>query len=120
MNTLTGWWATLLRCLHRPARPALTLELDEQGVRCRDATAERSVRWAELAHIEIVTTDDGPFADDLFWMFEAVTGELCVVPGSLVDGRLFDRLALLDAVDYGAIILAQGSTDHARFTVWKR
>lgn len=93
------------------------VSVDDEGIRCRDARRDQRVTWSNLIRITIFTTDEGPFADDLFWAFEDAHGGSCIVPGSAA-GPLFDWLARIPGVDYEAIIEAQGSTDHARFRIW--
>lgn len=56
------------------------VRMDEAGIRCQrpDGTVER-VAWAELEKVSILTTSDGPFLPDAFWVLQGGTGG-CVIP----------------------------------------
>jgi len=73
-----------------------------------------------LYGIAIVTTDEGPWSEDVFWLFIGANGSGCAVPGGAVGDAVFDRLKRLPGVDYEAVIIAMGSADNASFEVWKR
>lgn len=91
--------------------------VDAQGVR-RAGKQPEQVRWQDLVRIEIMTTDEGPLADDVFWLFHGHDGSGCALPSSQVGDALFERLKRLSGVDYEAVLLAMGSTEWARFPVW--
>ena len=78
------------------------------------------VDWDLLARIEIVTTDQGPFQDDVFWFFVNADGSACSIPGGDVDSSVLDRVSALPGVHFEAIIQAMGSCEDARFLVWSR
>ena len=81
---------------------------------------QQSVRWDELEEVAIVTTDCGPFLDDVFWML-CGKNRGCVVPSeSLGTNELIERLQKLPGFDNHAVIQAMGSTDNARFVCWTR
>lgn len=90
------------------------LEIEQAHLRWQGQT----LRWSELTRIQIITNNQGPFADDLFWTFEDSSGASCIIPGQAIGGTFFDRLEQLPDVDYGQIILAQGSCENATFLVW--
>jgi len=78
------------------------------------------VRWDDLREVAIVTTDGGPWRDDVLWVLEGDDGG-CVV-GSEAEGAagLLPRLQQLPGFDNKAVIAAMGSADNARFVCWKR
>jgi hypothetical protein len=97
--------------------------LDVEGVthRFADGRTER-VRWDDLTDVAIVTTDEGPWGEDVFWVLTgAGLKSGCIIPGSAegVD-RLLQRLQELPGFDNEAVIAAMASADHASFPVWKR
>ena len=114
------------RSLRRPApRTPLTamVTYDDRGVarRLADGRVE-SIRWDQLAEVAIVTTDEGPFVDDVHWLLigsDGTTG--CAVP-SETEGTadLLERLQKLPGFDNEAVIKAMGHTENARFVVWRR
>ena len=110
---LGAFWA------HSGARrwtPSL-VQIDGQGIRPGGGCNE-AISWPDLVQIDIMTTDQGPFADDVFWLFTARDGKGCALPGSAVGDALFARLAKLPGVDFGAVVSAMGSVENASFRVW--
>ena len=79
-----------------------------------------SVRWDDLVEVGIVTTDEGPFTDDIFWILKGRSGN-CAVP-SEADGmkELLFRLQQLPGFNNDAVIEAAGSTSNASFQCWRR
>ena len=79
-----------------------------------------TVRWNELSEIAIVTTDQGPFVPDAFWLLHGEQGG-CAVP-SETDGMgvLLTELQRLPGFDNEAVIRAMGSAENASFLVWRR
>lgn len=79
-----------------------------------------SVAWNDLQRVEVITTDEGPWAADVFGMLHgSATG--CVVPqGATGAKRLLERLQELPRFDNEAFIRAMGSTSNQRFLVWNR
>ncbi len=92
---------------------------ERQVIRTMADGQTESVRWDELQEIAIVTTDQGPFVDDVFWVLKGKTGG-CVVP-SEADGMtaLLPRLQQLPGFDDEAVIAAMGSTNNATFVCWR-
>lgn len=74
-----------------------------------------------LIAVDIVTTDQGPLVDDLFWVLSDEFGKMVSIPGGARDaGQLLDALGALRGFDHLAVITAMGSTDNARFEIWRR
>ena len=95
---------------------------DDSGVRrvTPDGRVEE-VLWDDLVAVRIVTTAQGPFSEDVFWLLVGADGNNGVaVPGSAVTDDLLDRLQALPNFDNGQMILAMGSTDEAQFLCWRR
>ncbi len=78
--------------------------------------------WDQLEEVSIVTTGDGPFAEDVFWVLLAPdrrTG--CAIPASATGmDALLRRLQSLPSFDNEALIRAMGSTIDARFQCWTK
>ncbi|HEX2736207.1 MAG TPA: hypothetical protein VHM70_31615 [Polyangiaceae bacterium] len=96
-----------------------SVAIDDTGVRrvLADGSVE-AVQWDELESVEIVTTDAGPFQQDVFWVL-AAGDHGCIVSGEF-GGRILDHASRFAGWDHEAVIRAMGSTDHARFAVWDR
>lgn len=80
----------------------------------------KTVRWDELQEIGILTTDEGPAREDVYWVLLGTNGN-CVAAAS-ADGtqELLARMQLLPGFDNAAVIKAMGCTSNAKFVCWKR
>jgi hypothetical protein len=80
------------------------------------------VRWDELEEVGIITTDEGPFAEDVYWILVARGGNGgCAVPsGAEGADALLARLQELPGFDNEVVIRAMASTENARFVCWRR
>ena len=96
-------------------RPETVSFDDAQVVRTLSDGRTESIRWRDLREVQIVTTDQGPFVDDVFWLLIGEDGG-CLVP-SQAEGMsaLLERLGELPDFDHRAVIEAMGSTDNNRF-----
>jgi len=95
---------------------------DETVTRIRSDGVEETIRWDDLHQIAILTTDEGPWREDVFFLLIASDGKSgCAVPQSS-DGceRLLERLQKLPGFDNEAVIKAMSSTSNAKFVCWKR
>jgi len=107
------------RKARQPDRVSLT---DEAVTRVRPDGIEETIRWDALCEVGILTTDDGPMQEDVFFLLIASDGKSgCVVPqGAEGCDRLLERLQKLPGFDNEAVIKAMGSTSNAKFMCWKR
>jgi hypothetical protein len=79
-----------------------------------------SVRWDDLQEVGIVTTDEGPMVEDVYWMLLGSNGG-CAVPGGALGAKeLLNRLQQLPGFNNEAVIEAMGSTSNGSFVCWKR
>jgi hypothetical protein len=95
---------------------------DDGGVRrvTPDGRVEE-VQWDELLEVGIVTTAEGPFDEDVFWLLVGADGNNGVaVPGSAMTDDLLDRVQALPGFDNEQMIRAMSSTDEAQFRCWQR
>jgi hypothetical protein len=99
----------------------VSVQIDDWGVRRLDASGE-AVAWADLIGVEILTTDEGPYNEDLFWLLEGAGGKGVAVSGGLAQesGLLSALQVRLPGFDNDAVIRAAGSIEAARFTAWRR
>lgn len=101
------------------ARPTVTF--NEEVITCqRPSGLVETVKWADLQMIMIMTTEDGPAVNDVFWVFEAGNSG-CVVPSD-ADGmeRLLIRLQQLPGFDNESVLTAMASTTNQQFVCWKQ
>jgi len=78
------------------------------------------IEWSDLKEVTIITTDEGPFVDDVFWVLSgSVSG--CLVP-SEADGvqELIAYLQKLPDFDNEVVIKAMGSSENAKFVCWTK
>ena len=122
-------WAYLQsRSPHAPALSAalvperrFVVRLSGSGVSCErpDGKVER-VSWADLQKVEVVTTDEGPFVPDVFWILHGTDGGCAVPQGATGDSELLERLQALPGFDNGAVIEAMSCASDRRFLCWQR
>lgn len=104
-----------------PAARKDTVAFDDASIThsLPDGTREIML-WADLEEVAIVTTDDGPFADDVIWVLSGAGGG-CLVPSSANGAEaLLARLQALPGFDNEAVIQAMGSVENARFVCWRK
>lgn len=105
----------------RPPPPSAVVSFDDEGVTCRRADGlVETAKWADLRSVAILTTDGGPFVDDVFWVLMGETTG-CVVPSDAAGmDRLLKRLHQLPDYDFEAAIAAMSCTENRVFTCWQR
>lgn len=83
-----------------------------------DGTIE-TVRWDDLQEVGVVTTDEGPWVEDVYWILTGTNGGCAVSGGAKGMKELLTRLQQLPGFDNEAIIKKMG-TDNNQFVCWKR
>jgi len=79
-----------------------------------------SVRWEDLESVELLTTDEGPFSPDVFWVLQGSTGG-CVIPqGASGERLLLEKLQGLPGFDNAAVIRAMTLTTNSRLLCWRK
>jgi hypothetical protein len=99
--------------------PGHPIHIDDHGVRRElpDGKVEH-VAWGDLREVAVLTTGDGPFAEDVFFVLAGQDGTGCVIPQSAPESsQLLERLP---GFDNEALIRAMSSTDDATFICWRR
>jgi hypothetical protein len=97
------------------------VEVSDTGATClRPDGKTESVKWDDLQRVEILTTDEGPFLPDVFWVLYGSTGG-CVVPwGATGERELIERLQALAGFHNDAIVNAACLTTNNRLLCWER
>lgn len=107
-----------MRRLRKAPFPYVTIAAGVIEVVSRDGPSQLAID--DLDEISILTTDDGPQGDDVFWMLRSAASSL-VVPWSAEGAeKLLPILQTLDGFDNQAVIEASSAADRAVFPVWKR
>ncbi|MGH8178760.1 MAG: hypothetical protein ACREV5_21080 [Steroidobacter sp.] len=80
-----------------------------------------SISWSELREIGILTTDEGPGVDDVFWLFLSAEQSRGCAVSNYAEGfaELLPRIQELPGFDNEAVVKAMGSASNNRFVVWR-
>jgi hypothetical protein len=80
-----------------------------------------SVEWRNLKAVIIETTDDGPFAPDVFWILVGDNETGCVFPGGATGEAVIleEMQKRLEGFDNETFIQAMGSCHNNKFLIWK-
>jgi hypothetical protein len=117
-NSVSAWRERIRRNL---ARRQAVVEWDEDAVHCRHIDDEAaSVRWADLEAVWVITTDRGPWEDDVFFVLKGTERECTVSNEALGMPGLIERLTQLPGFDEEAYFEAMCCTDRERFLIWRR
>ncbi len=116
-----GYIKTKLQAWGQAPKAREQVTFDDEGVtRTRRDGLIEHVGWDELLSVDIATTNEGPWFDDVFWLLSA-GDHGCVVPSEAEGmGELLTRLQELPGFDDEAVIRAMGCTDNELFPVWSR
>ena len=100
---------------------SVAIVVDDEGARrlYRGETTHR-VSWADLERVALRTTDDGPYAEDLFWVLVGGRGTGFVIPSSLVPDGMLARLQELPGFDNEAVLQAMQSVTENVFVAWRK
>ncbi|MFH1981940.1 MAG: hypothetical protein ABIL58_08845 [Pseudomonadota bacterium] len=112
----------ILNIFRKPKQIDRVIYNDLSVTRIRPDGAEETIRWDELHEVGILTTDEGPTQEDVFFFLIAADGKSgCVVPQfSHGCDQLLERLQQLPGFDNQVVIEAMGSTGNAKFVCWRR
>lgn len=97
------------------------VEVDERQITYFGPDGGGAISIDALVRVTIHTTADGPFEDDVFWVFDDDAGAHLRIPSSAEGaGALFDALVALPGANYEAVIRAMQSTELAQFDIWQK
>jgi hypothetical protein len=103
------------------SKPKETVLFDDEKITrtMRDGNQE-TLLWSDLEEVAIITTDEGPFVDDVFWVLSGKASG-CLAPSEAVGvGELIVRLQKLPGFKNEVVIEAMGSTTNAKFVCWTK
>jgi len=106
----------------REAEPFGRVEITDVQVVYHGPKKEERIAWSELIEIGIVTTDEGPFQEDVYFLLLGPDREHgCAIPqGATGTQKLVERLQALPGFENDALIRAMGCTDNNRFLCWQK
>ena len=102
--------------------PRERVDFDEVGVTRRlPSGGTEFVSWAELQQVLVITTDEGPLREDVYFLLVGTGDNGCAIP-QMADGSgpLVERLVKLPGFDDNKLREAMGCTTNARFVCWVR
>ena len=108
----------------RPADPTfwcVAVDSDDEG--CVGISAQGArlpLKFSDLHRIAIRTTDEGPGAEDVFWLLAAGDQECLIPHGTPGETELFERFLKLPGFNSQTMIEAMTSADNAEFECWNR
>ncbi len=120
-----GFWSRLRSRLAAARGPGpeagWEVAVSDEGVACtRPDGSVVSIAWADLKRFTVMTTDEGPFRPDVFWVLSG-DGSGCFVPqGAKGGAALLERLQALPGFDNEAFVEAMASTSLRKFVCWER
>ena len=99
-----------------------TIQVDDDGVLRVDGEIREQVRWNEVSEIRIITTDQGPYHEDVFFALIGANKAGCLVPhDAAVRTKLLQELQVrFPSLDGDMVIMAMGCTSNNNFLLWKR
>jgi len=103
-----------------PSGPWLD-EITERGFLLRTRYARAEIRDPKLIkRITIVTNDQGPFREDIFWKFEHPDGDF-YFPSAMDRGEsMLEFFQDLNGFDNEKVIEAMSCAENRAFVVWDR
>ena len=116
-------WFDFFRRRKTSTAPAASVTFDESGVTClATGRADQFIAWKSLTEVGILTTDDGPFLEDVFWVLVGeAESNACIVPQSASGTQaLLARLQELPGFDNSAVMRAMTCAESNRFVCWRR
>lgn len=84
---------------------------------------ELDIAYRDVEQIDIITTDQGPWQEDVWWCFYLTGEEKPVYLPQGIKGE--DQILLVlekhfAGIDFQTFIMAMGSADNAVFNLWRR
>lgn len=99
----------------------IIVEFDDEIIKAErpDGTVEM-VTWDELKKFEVITTDEGPFVEDVFFVLHGNNRGCAIPQGATNVSALLERLQQLPGFNNHAFIEAMGCTSNNRFLIWEK
>ena len=98
----------------------MPVEFSDHGIRqVEDYGRARSLGWADLTEIRIVTNGNGPFMEDVFFGFLASNVNFLIIPQSAIGQEALVRIQRLPGFDNEALSRAMLSFTDGEFVVWR-
>ncbi len=101
--------------------PTEHLTIDDAGITRSAKGLREHVAWDDIVRVRIMTTDQGPQLEDVFFILDGRNGNGCMIRHDLaVQGQLLKALqGRLEGMNNEAVIEAMLSIEKRMFTVWE-
>jgi len=107
------WWSRLI-CVRN-------YWLDGQTIAVKHPFSRSfSIKLDELDEIGVETTDQGPFAEDVFWVLKRDRMRLRIGDPHPIFEKLMERFSSLEGFDWKPFNEAMTCTDNRYFVCWRR
>ena len=131
LNGMHGWTPTIvaarlamvfLAIPNLGSRGKEFVQVDDEGVAVETDQGIERVAWGEIQRVRILTTDAGPWSEDVFFLLEGAANKGCAVPhDAAVRTKLLEELqSRLKGVRDEKVIEAMGCTSNNSFTIWEK
>lgn len=123
LASMLGGVALLIALEPRLRKPEHeTVQVDEVGVLRIDGDVKEQVSWQEVTEIKIITTDQGPYREDVFFVLVGHGDRACLVPqDAAVRTQLLEEMQKrFPGLNNEMVIKAMGSTSDNTFVIWKK
>jgi hypothetical protein len=103
-------------------RQTETTEFGNDGISQIIDNSRVTTRWSDVVEVAIVTTSDGPFAEDVFYVLSVSENEGCVVTHESAErlNLLPELHARFPGLDDKKVIEAMGCTSDNKFILWRK
>lgn len=82
---------------------------------------KQSIFWNDITKISILTTDKGPFEDDVFLcLYGSEDKEIMIPSESHWYSPIYDHVSKFNGFDFDRVIQAMSSTDNNEFICWEK
>lgn len=91
------------------------------SIRMTDPEVERSFSLHNVVKIEIETTGDGPFDEDIYWIFHLQNERPIRMAGPVAQSQgIFDAMSGFVGADIELTIKAAATVEPALFLIWEK
>jgi len=103
-------------------REVETVQVDDVGILRVEGSIREEVSGESVTEIKLITTDAGPYGEDVFFVLIGTDGKGCLVPhAAAIRTKLLEVLQVrFPNLDDAAVIAAMGCTSNNNFLLWKR
>lgn len=112
---------SIFRWQPKPADHTEIILSDESIAMRNTSDGLKTISWDEISRITIVTTDHGPFIEDVFFVIEGSGSAMIVTHEDATRLNLMDALGShLTGINYEQAIEAMTCTDNNSFVIFER